>query len=114
MATQLIDYAKAHISIHLEQKDAFATNKSVFFYNSFPRTKKSTSGVMFLLFLLYFNDMPLLLKYSNVIMNAYDTSQAYGSRSIGDVTESMNTELENLKNRCMVLSLFQTSRDQYL
>ena len=49
------------------------------------------------MFLLYINDMPLSLKYSKVTIYTYDTSLAYASSGIGDITESLNTELENLK-----------------
>ena len=50
-----------------------------------------------LLFLLFINDMPLSLHVSKVIMYADDTSLAYASNSIDDITKSMNAELENLR-----------------
>ena len=50
-----------------------------------------------LLFLLFINDMPLSLHFSKVSMYADDTSLAYASNSIDDVTESMNAELKNLR-----------------
>ena len=57
-----------------------------------------------LLFLLFINDMPLSLHNSKVTMYADDTSLAYASNSIDDITTAMNTELESLKNGCMVTS----------
>ena len=50
-----------------------------------------------LLFLLFINDMPLSLHDSKVTMYADDTSLAYASNSIDDITKSMNAELENLR-----------------
>ena len=50
-----------------------------------------------LLFLLFINDMPLSLHDSKVTMYADDSSLAYASSSIDDITKSMNAELENLR-----------------
>ena len=50
-----------------------------------------------LLFLLFINDMPLSVHDSKVTMYADDNSLAYVSNSINDITKSMNTELENLR-----------------
>ena len=50
-----------------------------------------------LLFLLFINDMPLSLHNSKVTMYADDTSLAYASDSIDDITKAMNTELENIR-----------------
>ena len=50
-----------------------------------------------LLFLALINDMPLSLHVSKVTMYADDTSLAYASNSIDDITKSMNAELENLR-----------------
>ena len=41
--------------------------------------------------------MPLSLHVSKVTMYADDTSLAYASNSIDDITKSMNAELENLR-----------------
>ena len=41
--------------------------------------------------------MPLSLHESKVTMYADDTSLAYASNSLDDVTKSMNAELENLR-----------------
>ena len=49
------------------------------------------------LLLLFINDMPLSLHLSKLTMYADDTSLAYASNSIDDITESMNAELENLR-----------------
>ena len=50
-----------------------------------------------LLFLLFINNMPLSLHNSKVTMYADDTSFAYASSGIDDITKSMNAELENLR-----------------
>ena len=36
-------------------------------------------------------------------MYADDTSLAYASSKVDDITNSMNTELENLENSCMAI-----------
>ena len=50
-----------------------------------------------LLFLLYINDLPCVLKCSKVTMYADDTSLAHSAKDIEDITSTMNAELENLK-----------------
>ena len=50
-----------------------------------------------LLFLLFISDMPLSLHDSKFTKYADDTSLAYASSSIVDITKSMNAELENLR-----------------
>ena len=50
-----------------------------------------------LLFLLFINDIPLSLHDSKMTMYAHDTSLAYDSNSIDDMTKAMNTELESLR-----------------
>ena len=52
-----------------------------------------------LLFLLYINDLPCVLKCSKVTMYADDTSLAHSAKDIKDITTNdiMNAELENLK-----------------
>ena len=50
-----------------------------------------------LLFLLYINDLPCVLKCSKVTMYADDTSLAHSAKDIKDITSTMNIELENLK-----------------
>ena len=49
-----------------------------------------------LLYLLFINYMPLSLHDSKVTMYTDDTSLAYTSSSIDDITKSMNAELDNL------------------
>ena len=49
------------------------------------------------MFLVFINDMPLSLHDSKVTMYADDTSLAYSSNSVDDITNAMNNELENLK-----------------
>ena len=48
-------------------------------------------------FLLFINDVPLVLHDSNATLYADDTSVAYASNSVEDITKSMNVELENLR-----------------
>ena len=50
-----------------------------------------------LLCLLFINDMPFSLHDSKVTIYAGDTSLAYASNNIDDITKSMNAELENLR-----------------
>ena len=50
-----------------------------------------------LLFLLYINDMPCALKCSKITMYADDTSLAYSAKSVSDISNVMNYELENLR-----------------
>ena len=50
-----------------------------------------------LLFLLVIHNKPLLLHDSKATMYADDTSLAYASSNINDITKSMNAELENLR-----------------
>ena len=50
-----------------------------------------------LLFLLYINDMPYALKYSKTTMYADDTSLAYSAKSVSDISNVMNYELESLR-----------------
>ena len=44
-----------------------------------------------------YDDMSFSLHDSKVTIYADDTSLAYASSSIDDITKSMNTELENLR-----------------
>ena len=50
-----------------------------------------------LLFLLYINDLPLSLNYSDVNMYADDTSISFSSDSIPTINESVNSDLVYLK-----------------
>ena len=50
-----------------------------------------------LLFLIYINDLPFALKNCKVTMYADDTSISYSSKSIEDLTETLNNELKCLK-----------------
>ena len=77
---------------HLYKVDGIS---SKFHYIKFGVPQGSCLGP--LLFLLYVNDMPLSLHDAKVTMYADDTSLAYASNSIDDITKAMNTELENLK-----------------
>ena len=49
-----------------------------------------------LLFLLSINDMPL--RDSKITISVNDASLAYASNSIDDITKSINTKLENLRD----------------
>ena len=55
-----------------------------------------------LLFLLFINAIPLSLHDSKVTMYADDTSLAYASNSVDDITKAMNTELLLLKCRVRI------------
>ena len=50
-----------------------------------------------LLFLLYINDMPCVLKCSKVTMYTDDSSLAHSAKDVKDITSTINAELENLK-----------------
>ena len=49
------------------------------------------------LFLIYINDLPFALKNCKVTMYADDTNISYSSKSIEDLTETLNNELKCLK-----------------
>ena len=50
-----------------------------------------------LLFLIYINDLPFSLKNSEVTMYADDTSISYSSKDIDELNETLNSDLESLK-----------------
>ena len=50
-----------------------------------------------LLFLIYINDLSFALKNCKVTLYADDTSISYSSKNIGDLTETLNSELKCLK-----------------
>ena len=50
-----------------------------------------------LLFIIYINDLPFALKICKFTMYADDTSISYSSKSIEDLTETLNNELKCLK-----------------
>ena len=50
-----------------------------------------------LLFLIYINDLPFALKNSEVTMYADDTSISYSSKNIDDLNETLNSDLDSLK-----------------
>ena len=50
-----------------------------------------------LLFLIYINDLPFSLKNSEVTMYADDTSISYSSKYIDELNETLNSDLESLK-----------------
>ena len=51
-----------------------------------------------LLFLIYINDLPLSLKLGEVNMYADDTSISYSSDSVTNIDDSVNEDLDHLKN----------------
>ena len=51
-----------------------------------------------LLFLIYINDLPLSLKFGEVNMYADDTSISYSSGSVTNINDSVNEDLDHLKN----------------
>ena len=50
-----------------------------------------------LLFLIYINDLPFALKNSEVTMYADDTSISYSSKNIEELNETLNSDLDSLK-----------------
>ena len=50
-----------------------------------------------LLFLIYINDLPFALKNSEVTMYADDTSISYSSKNIDELNETLNSDLDSLK-----------------
>ena len=50
-----------------------------------------------LLFLMYINDLPFSLKNSGVTMYADDTSISYSSKNIDELNETLNSDLDSLK-----------------
>ena len=46
---------------------------------------------------LYINDMPYVLRYLKTSMYADDTSLAYSAKSVSDISNVMNYELESLR-----------------
>ena len=50
-----------------------------------------------LLFLTYINDLPFSLKNSEVTMYADDTSISYSSKNIDELNETLNSDLDSLK-----------------
>ena len=50
-----------------------------------------------LLFLIYINDLPFSLKSSEVTMYADDTSISYSSKNIDELNETLNSDLDSLK-----------------
>ena len=50
-----------------------------------------------LLFLIYINDLPFSLKNSDVTMYADDTSISYFSKDIDELNETLNSDLDSLK-----------------
>ena len=50
-----------------------------------------------LLFLIYINDLPFSLKNSEVTMYANDTSISYSSKNIDELNETLNSDLDALK-----------------
>ena len=50
-----------------------------------------------LLFLIYINDLPFSLKNSEVMMYADDTSISYSSKNINKLNETLNSDLDSLK-----------------
>ena len=50
-----------------------------------------------LLFLIYINDLPFALKNSEVTMHADDTSMSYSSKNIYELNETLNSDLDSLK-----------------
>ena len=50
-----------------------------------------------LLFLIYINDLPFSLKKGNVTMYADDTTISYSSTSLEDINQTLNSELNHLK-----------------
>ena len=51
-----------------------------------------------LLFLIYINDLPLSLKFGEGNMYADDTSISYSSDSVTNINDSVNEDLNHLKN----------------
>ena len=50
-----------------------------------------------LLFLIYINDLPFALKNSEVTMYADDTRISYSSKNIDELNETLNSDLDSLK-----------------
>ena len=50
-----------------------------------------------LLFLIYINDLRFFLKNSEVTMHADDTSISYSSKNIDELNETLNSDLDSLK-----------------
>ena len=50
-----------------------------------------------LLFLIYINDLPFSLKNSEVTMYANATNISYSSKNIDELNETLNSDLESLK-----------------
>ena len=50
-----------------------------------------------LLFLIYINDLPFAHKNSEVTMYADDTSISYSSKNIDELNETLNSDLDSLK-----------------
>lgn len=53
-----------------------------------------------LLFLLYINDLPTCLKYTNCILYADDTTLFVGDENLTNVTERLNNDLKNISLWC--------------
>ena len=51
-----------------------------------------------LLFLVYINDLPNSLKYADCDMFANDTQIGTASKDINSITETLNSELENISD----------------
>ena len=49
-----------------------------------------------LLFLIYINDLPFPLQRTKVMMYAYSTSISYSSRSVTDLANAINSDLQDL------------------
>ena len=49
------------------------------------------------LFLIYINDLPYSIKKGKVTMYANDTSISYSSRNMEDINQTLNSELDHLK-----------------
>ena len=46
---------------------------------------------------IYINDLPLALKNSEVTMYADDTSISYSSKNVDELNETLNSDLDSLK-----------------